>query len=172
MKNSALAFCFGVILTAAFFVLFKTAGPHQQGDHVETKAAGSYNSCSQFCNDRPDLLPPPEFSKSMPEKVKPDLDNGILVKWEPVPNAVRYRVILLDKNGERFKSASTQRAFMYLPNLPRAEKNQDLEFSVALASIDKNDQEGRMGERKKFTVRAGDPLAGAPKIKEIKVEDE
>lgn len=187
MKKTGLAFAAGFLSAAVIFGVYsKWAGVGKEDSvSIDTmKSADGEQSpdlssgdkelmkvCPAFCENRPDRLEAPVYAKDLPQELKTDFAGGVGLRWDPVKNAVKYRAIVFDRQGERMLALTTRNNRLFFPNLPKAAVGETIELRVAVVAVDKNETEGRMGEKRKLLISGTIPLVRAPKVKMIKVED-
>jgi hypothetical protein len=115
------------------------------------------------------LLPPPDFSKELPDEIEATKEGGAYVAWEPVPKALRYELVVTSRKGTRINRIKTPFLEATLKDL-RTGEDDSATFYVSLASVNVDGKLGAFSKSKKVIVRDR-PDITAPTIKSIKTED-
>ncbi len=160
-------FCFYI-----FGKIFVTTHPASDGGVTHSDMA---STAAANCPQREPqaievpLLPPPEFSKELPEELEASKEGGTVVAWDPVPKALRYDVIVTSPQGTRMNKLKTPFTEVQLRDF-RTGDAEESRFLVSIATVNIDGKPGAFGKPKRIIVRDR-PDITAPTIKSIKTED-
>ncbi|WP_413612339.1 hypothetical protein [Bdellovibrio sp. HCB-110] len=127
-----------------------------------------YKECPQDSADTP--LPAPSLSANLATPLMSNHEGEIRVTWNEVPHATRYRLQVLDTEGNVIKTYTTSRSTVYLKELPYDEGRPFTPYSVVLSTINRKSEEGALSPRYEVRVLPLKNLT-APTINEISIEN-
>lgn len=117
-----------------------------------------------------DLLPPPAFAIEAPKVFETNQESEVMVNWQAVDHASRYRIVLSNASGARIKTFSTKGLRLYLRGIPRDRTATTTEYNLHMVAINSANLEGPPGEARKLIVR-GKAKIQAPAFKTIRIEE-
>ncbi len=131
----------------------------------------------------PDLiLPPPTYAANLPSQLQTRHPGEVLISWDPVLGAQRYRVSVYGLDGEVITTRTTTHGRMYLQRIPYAGGEAPyVDYKVRLSTQNANGEWGKEGPERDLRVLhvhghfavgkdQADPLS-PPAIEAIVVED-
>jgi hypothetical protein len=142
-----------------------------RADRSESKTEVSQPVCP-VCETakNAELLPPPSFANDSPQVFETNQEAEVMINWQAVENASRYRIVLTDASGTRIKTYSTKGLRLYLRGIPRERTATRTEYGLHMVTINSADLEGPAGEIRKLVVHSKAKIQ-APAIKTIRIED-
>lgn len=116
------------------------------------------------------LLPPPQFTPTLPQVLYSNAKGEVPLAWLPVESARRYQVKVTDDKGHRVKLSGWVHTNISLTGLPPPALNEsERVYWVQIATQNKDQMAGQYGPKRKI-IFLGKALS-TPKIESIHVEE-
>lgn len=109
------------------------------------------------------LLPAPSFVDTLPNPMKADRKGAVSVQWKAVPDAVGYRVDLVDGQGAVVKTLTTDKAEIAMQKLKPGK------LGVRVQAVDQAQRRGVASESRELIVPDTSDVR-APKVMKIEVK--
>jgi len=178
LRSTFVPFLVGVILTSVIFVFLR---PTQTTKTPEVTPSSTPEEEIISVTERErcekvlglfsvPLLKPPTFHSSTPSPIITNFEGEAYIKWNSVPKAKSYFIIVENAEGKELRSYRTPYIAIYLKSLPRPEKLESEKYHVKIATVNANDVVGKFSTPRVLVVKKTLNLT-APKIQEIRVED-
>lgn len=147
-----------------------SSGPTKAPENVSQAILNSPTCPVCETEKKAEPLPPPLFIAESPPIFETNQEAEVMISWQAVENASRYRVVLTNSAGARAKTYSTKGLRLYLRGIPRERTATRTEYNLHMVTINSADVEGPPGETRKLVVHSKAKIQ-APAVKTIRVED-